>query len=195
MQLNRIIRSTLGMLLSGPGSPAQQQPPQPVAAASPQPLGQPRPAWQPSQQAQLQGQHLSAAAQQPAQPEQQQPQQQQQQQLQHRLAVGTSASPVPGGLAMQPQPSGATPQATSVATPGAVPAAAAGAQRSGGGTASNVTVKELLDWLMPRLDANGQSEMVKAQVGADACICGAGRAGHCLRQDVNSDTNAAECVA
>jgi hypothetical protein len=30
--------------------------------------------------------------------------------------------------------------------------------------ASNVTVKELLDWLMPRLDAAGHSEMVQAQV-------------------------------
>lgn len=32
-------------------------------------------------------------------------------------------------------------------------------------SASNVTVKELLDWLMPRLDEAGRTEMLQAQVG------------------------------
>lgn len=31
-------------------------------------------------------------------------------------------------------------------------------------SASNVTVKELLDWLMPRLDEAGRTEMLQAQV-------------------------------
>ena len=37
----------------------------------------------------------------------------------------------------------------------------ASAQRNGTG---NVTVKELLDWLMPRLDDAGKQQMLGAQV-------------------------------
>ena len=42
--------------------------------------------------------------------------------------------------------------------------------------ASNVTVKELLDWLMPRLDAAGHSEMVQAQVRHCSVFVGYGLA-------------------